>query len=429
MSRALRLTPPEQMIDAVVHVPGSKSVANRAIVCAMLARSPSTIEGVPDGDDTSALLEVLRSADGAADLNGASLVVNPVELARIPSHIDARLAGTTSRFLTAVGSLCPHTVVIDGGEPLRRRPMGPLHHALRELGASPVHLGRVDHLPVQVGGATLAGGRVVMRGDTSSQFISALMLIGPCLPGGLTIEFDGPLVSRPYVEMTARVMMAFGADVDMHDTWVTIDAGGYQGVSYRVEPDFSSAAFPIASVLLRGGRVRCVDLASATLQGDAQILAIAEQMGAQVAVDGDDILVSSDGTLRPRPITVDMANCSDLVPVVALACAVADGRSLINGVGFIRHKESNRLNDLAEELRKVGASVEVSDDGLVIDGRNALVPARIDPRHDHRLAMSLSLSALSSGEVVISDPDVVSKSWPTFFKDMEPIVGAAVTAN
>ena len=414
------------MLNASVVVPGSKSVANRAVICALLAEGESLISGLPDGDDTQVLLAVAEEMGRLFRVGDTTMAVRGSREVRLPGIIDARLAGTSSRFLTAVAALGDTTCIIDGGKPLRTRPMSDLHEALHFLGADISPLGEIGHLPVSVSRGSVTGGVVNIRGDVSSQFISALMLIGPMLPQGLRIEIQGDLVSRSYVEMTARVMQSFGASVVLSNSSIVIDSSGYTSCSYVVEPDFSSAAFPLLAVVLREGSVTIPNLALSELQGDAEVLDILREMGVKVSTINSDVVVSRDPQSELQPIDRDMSNCSDLVPAVAVACLGISGRSRIRGVGFIRHKESDRLGDLANELKKAGARIEVLDDGLVIHGGPDCQGAMFETHHDHRLAMALSLLALVSDDVAIEDPFVVSKSWPNFFSDMDGILGPAI---
>lgn len=409
-------------VDASVEVPGSKSLANRALVCALLADGQSTLTGLPDGDDVAVMLAALRSVDRIAGI-GTDFVVTggsghgPL----LPASVDCGLAGTTSRFLTAVASVNTSPVRLDGGGPLRGRPMGELHEALGVLGAR-VETAHPGHLPVTVSPGTMRGGRVRVRGDASSQFISALMLIAPVLPEGLVIELVGALVSRPYVEMTAAVMMTFGADVRIEGTEIVVAPRPYLPTKYRVEPDFSSAAFPLVGAMIAGGRVRIPGLALARLQGDARILALLRDMGAVVGVDGDDVVTVTEGAASITPVDVDMADCSDLVPAVAVALGLGAGSSRIRGIGFIRAKESNRIDDLAGELARAGYEVRSEADGLVLGGAARPRSSRFKTHEDHRLAMALSLVSLAGVDVSLDDGSVVGKSWPSFFMDMSGIL-------
>ncbi|MGA1361605.1 MAG: 3-phosphoshikimate 1-carboxyvinyltransferase [Ilumatobacteraceae bacterium] len=415
-------------IDAVVPVPGSKSVANRALVCAALAGGgESRVTNVPGGDDCAAMMDALRTA-GCLTVDGAvrgGVFPGPATL------FDAGLAGTTSRFLMAASSLSPSGVVIDGDDPLRRRPMADLADALRRLGATVEHTVSPGHLPLRVqGGPHVRGGHVGVRGDVSSQFISALMLVAPRLADGLVIAVDGTLVSRPYVEMTASVMRAFGADATVAADEVRVPPGGYAPTDYEVEPDFSSAAFPLMALAFTEGRVTVKGLRRARLQGDSFVLEVARSMGLRVSDNGDDVVVERAAASRLAPVDVDLRDASDLVPAVAVACAAIDGTSTIRGVGFIRNKESDRIGDLVSCLRGIGAVAHETDDGLTIEGGRALeCRSAVPTHHDHRLAMAFSLPAAGGISIIIEDPSVVTKSWPGYFADMVGVLGPASTAN
>ena len=418
---------PRGALNATVRVPGSKSVANRALICALLAEGESRISGLPDGDDTSVIIEVLDQLHRFR-IDGDTAVVAGSRTVKLPGIIDAQLAGTSSRFLTAVAALGEGTCIVDGGEPLRGRPMADLHEALVSLGAELIPLGELGHLPVSVSAGSMMGGHVDIRGDVSSQFISALMLIAPMLDDGLVVNISGELVSRSYVEMTAAVMQAFGAQVVVNDSTIAISPGGYIPCEYVVEPDFSSAAFPLCALAMREGSVCIPQLALAGMQGDGEILNILTSMGCAIRQDGSDVVVSRTSTVL-RGIEIDMADCSDLVPAVAVAMLFASTPSRITGVGFIRRKESDRLGDLAQELRKVGAIIEVEDDGLFIQPLQGVVESELATYHDHRLAMAFSLLALSIDGVALQDSEVVTKSWPSYFSDMAPILGASTAQH
>ena len=418
---------PKGALNATVRVPGSKSVANRALICALLAEGQSRISGLPDGDDTTVIIEVLEQLK-RFQREGDSVVITGSREVKLPGIIDAQLAGTSSRFLTAVAALGEGTCIVDGGEPLRGRPMADLHEALASLGAELMPLGKLGHLPVSVSAGSIAGGPIDIRGDVSSQFISALMLIGPMLDDGLIININGDLVSRSYVEMTAAVMNAFGARADINESTIAVSPGGYVACEYVVEPDFSSAAFPLCALALREGSVRIPRLGLASMQGDSEILKILVSMGCSVAYDGSDVVVSR-GSQQLNGIDIDMADCSDLVPAVAVAMLFCSSPSRITGVGFIRRKESDRLGDLANELRKAGAVIEVEDDGLFIHPIQNTVVSELGTYHDHRLAMAFALLALAVDGVGVQYPEVVSKSWPTYFSDIAPILGASTAQH
>ena len=255
-------------VDADVHVPGSKSIANRALVCAALAEGTSELTNVPDGDDTVAMLGCLRELGLDAELSADRVSVTGVGTNWAPgAHtLHAGLAGTTSRFVTALAALADRPITVDGHPPLRRRPFGPLHEALSQLGVDVTAGEAFGNLPATLHGPPSTG-RATIRGDVSSQYVTALMLIGPYLPGGLRLELTTELVSRPYVELTAAVMSWFGSpDVEITSDLITVPAGRYRPADVMIEPDASSASYPLAIAAVAGGAVRIDGLGSAALQ-------------------------------------------------------------------------------------------------------------------------------------------------------------------
>jgi 3-phosphoshikimate 1-carboxyvinyltransferase len=413
-------------------VPGSKSIANRALVCAALADGRSIIEGLPPGDDTVALVECLGLLGIAVELTPEGAVVDGRGGTLLPGPLTlpARLAGTTSRFVTALAALGTGPYVVDGDPPLRTRPMGPLHDALVRLGASVRPLEAPGRLPVEIVGPA-TGGRVAVRGDISSQFVTALMLIGPCLRGGVRIDLASPLVSRPYVEMTGSVMAAFGGGtVCVTDDSIEVDEGRYIPTTFHVEPDATSAGYPLAVAALAGGAIAVYGLTRSSLQGDARFVDVLALMGCGVEWSGAGVTVSRDVARSLTGVDVDMADMSDLVPTLAVVAATATSPTRIRGVGFIRGKESDRLGDLAAELAKTGARVVVEEDGLLIDpAPSTLHGARLATHHDHRLAMAFGVLGTVVHGIEVEDPPVVSKSWPDFWQMLEHITGPPRTSG
>ena len=308
-------------VDASVSVPGSKSIANRALVCAALADETTTLRNVPDGDDTAAMLAALRRLGLDVTLHGDTVAVGPVGDHWPTVTLHAGLAGTTSRFLTSLAALGSVPVVVDGDPPLRSRPFGPLQEALGELGVTLTHHEVPGHLPVTVTGPP-SGRSVSIRGDVSSQFISALMMIGPRLSDGLEIRLTSTLVSRPYVELTAAVMRWFGVDrIEVGADLISVPAGSYRALDVAIEPDASSASYPLAVAALGAGKVHVPGLGLGSLQGDARFADLCGAMGAGVTRTTAGVTVEAAGTLRG--IDVDMADVSDLVPTVAVMAALA----------------------------------------------------------------------------------------------------------
>jgi 3-phosphoshikimate 1-carboxyvinyltransferase len=415
-------------VVADVAVPPSKSIVNRALVCAALAAGTSEITGVAPGDDTAAMIGGLQrlgcgigirleGGQQVADIAGTGGMLEPG-----PMRLDAGLAGTTSRFLTALCTLGTGEYTIDGAPPLRARPMGPLHDGLAALGATVRTAETEGHLPVTVAGPLRRADAVMMPGDVSSQYVTALMLIAPYIPGGLKLWLSSGLVSRPYLEITRSVMGAFGVgDVDIRDRHVTVGAGEYLATDYVVEPDASSASYPLAAAAMVGGAVSVRGLGATSVQGDARFVDLLAAMGCSVVAGASDTVVMRRRDTPLRGIDVDMSDISDLVPTLAVVATQAVTPTRISGVGFIRGKESDRLGDLAGELRKTGAVVTVEPDGLLVEPTDQLHGARLETHHDHRLAMAFGLLGLVVDGIEIVDPSVVSKSWPSYWDALAAI--------
>jgi 3-phosphoshikimate 1-carboxyvinyltransferase len=423
-----RVRPALGPVIAEVDVPPSKSIANRALVCAALADGESIIDGLAPGDDTAAMVECLERLGVRVDLEeqdrrqvarvvgtGGALLDGPVEL-------HTGLAGTTSRFITAVAALGRGPYHIDGDDPLRARPMGPLHDSLAAMGVDVDPEERWGHLPVTISGPATGADAIMMPGDVSSQYVTALMLIGPLLQGGIRLGLSTELVSRPYVELTRAVMAEFGAaEVEVAARHVFVGSGGYRPAELRVEADASSASYPLAAAAITGGAVKVRGLGATSAQGDARFVELVASMGCITNVGADGIVVMRRGDEPLRGIDVDMSDISDLVPTMAVLATQATSPTRITGIGFIRHTESDRLSDLAAELVKTGADVVVGDDGLVVRPTDEQHGAELDAHHDHRLAMAFGVLGLVVDGIEVRDPEVVTKSWPSFWDELAAI--------
>lgn len=410
-------------LDAVATVPGSKSIAHRALICAALARGDSTITGLPDGDDTQAMLQGLRILGATISLDGADAhFLGSIDLDRTDAiTVDANLAGTTARFLTAVGALRRGSITVTGNESLRSRPMKDLHLALEQLGAGVSWQSEKYCLPVTVQRGESCSHSVQVAADTSSQFVTSLMLIAPILLNGLTIELTGDIISLPYIAMSASVMKSFGANVRIADNRIiVIDGGGYVGCRFAVEPDASSASYPFAAAAVVGGRVRVDGMRSNMMQGDSRFIDVLRQMGCEISEDPAGITVGHDANEALQGIDIDMSEISDLVPTLAIVAMFAKTPTRIRNVGFIRNKESDRIGDLASEMRSLGAKVVEHEDGLEILPQ-ALHGGSCDTHHDHRIAMAFGIAGLKVPGVIIDQANVVSKSWPQFWEMLEAL--------
>ena len=400
----------------LVSVPGSKSIANRALICAALARSESVISNCAPGDDTEAMIDALQILGVGIERNADKVRVSGT-LNLEATHelqLNAKLAGTTSRFLTALCSLRAGTTTIDGDATLRMRPMLDLHNALGDLGARVSPVNNDGYLPVRVCRGDQWQAKVAVSATMSSQFTSGLMMIAPRLPSGLEIVLSQEVVSRGYIEMTVGVMRAFGVNTDFSGNQIWVSPGEYQGTNFTVEPDASSASYPLGAVAIGGGSVTIEGLSRNSLQGDVEFVDLLARMGCDVSESHEGLKLSRQKERPLRGIEVDMSQISDCVPTLAVVAMFAETPTQISGVGFIRTKESDRIGDLIGELRKLGANISETHDGMVI-APASLHGASLETHHDHRLAMAFALIQREVDGVVINNPEVVSKSWPNYF--------------
>ncbi len=339
---------------------------------------------------------------------------------RAPSYaLDTRASGTTARFLTAAVTLADAAVVVDGSAQLRRRPFGDLVDGLGALGGRVEELGEPGALPLRVHPGRLRGGSAVIEAGTSSQFVSALAMIGPFANRDLELSFAGGiLTSRPYVETTVEVMEAFGAQADLGPTSLRVEAtGGYRARRFLIEADASAAVYPLVGAAITGGKVLVRGVRQQSTQADLAVVEVLARMGCSVRWDEDGVSLEAPAG-RLTGIDVDMNQMPDAAVAVAVAAAFADGPTRITNVGNLRVKESDRLAAVENELRKLGAGVETGEDWLRVHPA-PLRGAEIDTYEDHRIAMAFALAGLVVPGVVIKDPGCVVKTWPGFFEDLE----------
>ncbi len=425
MSDTFEVTPLLRPPDATISVPGSKSITNRALLAAALAVGESRLTDLLRADDTEAMIEAVRALGASVtfDDTGTDARVTGIggSERRGEVVIDARLSGTTSRFLLPTLAIGPGPTTLDGSAPLRARPMGDGIAAVRALGAEVAELGEPGRLPVVVRGGARHGSSVRVRGDVSSQFLSGLLLAGPCLPGGLRVGIEGSLVSRSYVLLTIGVMEAFGAEVveRVGDSY-EIAGDGYVGSELAIEPDASAASYFLAAAAITGGRVRIEGLGSGSAQGDVHFADALEAMGAEVTRERHAIEVRGTGVLRG--IDLDFGEISDTAQTIAAVAVFADAPTTIRGIGFIRAKETDRVRAVVTELRRCGIQAEEIDDGFVIHPGEPQ-PAVIETYDDHRMAMSFALLGLRAPGIEIADPGCVAKTFPNYFATLETLRG------
>lgn len=414
-------------LNGSIRPPGSKSITNRALICAALAEGESELTGALDSEDTQVMAAALNRLGIAVDRPTGSDVLRVSGCGgRIPAtsaELDLANSGTSIRFLTAVCCLGSGTFRLDGVPRMRERPIEDLLATLRQLGADArSELGN-GCPPVIVQARGLPGGTAEIAGTISSQFLSGVLMAAPLSREGVNLHVAGDLVSKPYVDMTIAVMRSFGVSVSCQDyRTFTIPAGGrYRAARYAVEPDASAAGYFFAAAAVTGGRVTVEGLSRRSLQGDVAFCDCLERMGCRVAF-GEDSITVQGGPLRG--IDVDMNAISDTAQTLAVTALFAEGPTTIRGIGHIRHKETDRIRALAVELRKLGADVEETEDGLVIRPRS-LRPAVIETYRDHRMAMSFAIAGLRLPGVVILDPGCTAKTYPRFFQDLERLLAAS----
>lgn len=428
MTNSITITPSSAPLQATVTPPGSKSITNRALVCAALARGTSELTGALVSDDTRVMIDSLNRLGIAVQESnqGTTLTVEgaggnvPAEAA----ELFIGNSGTTIRFLTALVSLGRGTYRLDGVPRMRERPIGDLVDALVQLGVDATCESPGGCPPVVVRGTGLPGGKATVRGNISSQYLSGLLMSMPAAAGAVEIVIDGQLVSQPYVKMTLEVMKAFGVSIHAAEDLGLFRAPGgtaYEARQYAIEPDASAASYFWAAAAIVGGSATVSGLSTSSLQGDVAVVDLLEQMGCKVDRQADSICVTGG---KLRGITADMNAVSDMVQTVAAVALFAEGPTEITGVAHNRHKETDRIGALATELRKLGANVEELEDGLRITPQQ-LRSAVIETYDDHRMAMSLALVGLRVPGVEILDPHCTAKTYPNFFQDLCRAAGTA----
>ena len=415
-------------LRATIKLPASKSISNRAILMTALARrngdwneAMRRLENLSDCDDTAVLLRALASLEGRG--------TRCEELV-----IDIGAAGTAMRFLTAFLAVSEGEFVLTGSERMKRRPIGPLVEALRHLGADIRYEGEEGFPPLRIVGQPLDGGQVEISGELSSQFVSALLMIAPTLRNGLEIRMMGDIVSRPYIDLTLWMMREFGADADWTsgDT-IRVKPSGYQQRSYRIENDWSAASYWYEMVALtddEDAEIRLFGLNDYSKQGDAAVRYIFSMLGVKTEFDSrseecgvrSEVVLRKSNRVAPR-FDYDFTNSPDLVQTVVCTCAAKGIPFHFRGLKSLKIKETNRLEALVSELKKVGIAIRLENDSeLVWDGKR-IEPTfdPIDTYDDHRMALSFAPLALKFPSISIKNPLVVTKSYPTFWQDLQKI--------
>lgn len=398
----LTIFPPESMIEANVSLPASKSVAARALIMNALTPGAPDIINLPDCDDTAAIIAALSSP------SSRTVNVGP--------------AGTAMRFLSSYYALKPGAdIIIDGSERMRERPMAPLIEALRNLGADIESTDRDGHAPLHICGRQIDGGEVTLNPGISSQFISSLIMVAPAMSRGLKIILDGPVVSRPYINLTISMMQERGIDCYVNGDEVVVNPGSYRPVTTTIEGDWSAASFWYEIAAVSAGTVTLANLIPGSAQPDHRAASLFAMLGVETSAGEDggvDLMPSPE--LLPR-LCIDFSDSPDLAQPVAVTAAMLGVPFRFTGLETLRDKECDRVSAIAEELLKTGTPLESPATGVLEwDGTRLpidTIPA-FEAHGDHRMAMSLAPVSIFIPGITIDGAETVSKSYPRFWDDL-----------
>ena len=419
--RTLELKPARHA-RGVVRLPGSKSISNRVLLLAALAAGETTLHGLLDADDTKVMLDALAKLGVKSDARSVSGVGAAFPVKRAELFLGN--AGTAYRPLTAALAFCGGEYRLSGVPRMHERPIGDLVDALRRAGAHMDYLGKEGFPPLAIHkGNVRVPQPLLIRGDTSSQFLSALLMALPIVGGG-TVVVDGDLISRPYVDITVKLMGRFGIDVGrMEWRGYRVAAGPYCSPgAIHVEGDASSASYFLAAGAIAGGPVRVEGVGRDSIQGDVRFVEVLDAVGAKVAMGESWIEASSPGG-KLKSFDLDLNHIPDAAMTAALLALFADGPCRIRNIGSWRVKETDRIAAMAQELRKLGAGVHEGVDSLgIVPPEKVNSGAAIDTYDDHRMAMCFSLASLAGVAVTINDPDCVAKTFPEYFTAFAAIV-------
>ncbi len=404
-----RLKAPERL-NQTIQLPASKSISNRALIIYALSGGRNLPENLSDCDDTEVIIEALRY---------------------MPDEINIKAAGTAMRFMTAYLSVMRGTHIITGTDRMKHRPIAILVDALRRLGANIEYVGEEGYPPLKITGKKLAGGFLEIPGNVSSQYISALLMIGPMLKEGLTLQLTGEIISRPYIDLTLWMMGEFGAEAEWSsaDT-ITVDHKPYKGRDYYIESDWSGASYWYEMVALsndRNAEVRLTGLMDGSMQGDSTSRYIFSLLGVKTIFETQTKGVPQMVTLKKngRGVTkleYDFVNAPDLAQTFVVTCAALDIPFHFKGLATLKIKETDRIEALKREMAKLGYVIhDANDSELYWDGERCepQLELGIDTYEDHRMALAFAPFAMKQEGLIINNPQVVTKSYPKFWKDLK----------
>ena len=405
-----------------VILPGSKSITNRAIIIAALAKGKSLLKGALDSIDTKMMLQAWKNLGIQMEHTKQGIQIKGsggvLKLINKPLYVEN--AGTVSRFMTAALNLGTGRYTLLGNQRMSKRPIKDLLDALRQIGCDILDIEGTGCFPLEIEAKGIQGGHVEIQGEKSSQYISAIMLSAPYAIKDTYIHIKGKLVSKTYVNMTMQMMESFGVNLFWDDErCIKIPSGQcYQSREYNIEGDASSASYFFGLAAITKGKIKIQGIARDSIQGDIGLVTILEKMGCSVEEQDSDLVIQGR---KLKGITVDMNTMSDVAPTLAVVAMFAEGTTKIKNVWNMRIKECDRISALNREMTKLGAKVIEKQEGLEILGQQNYSGASLDTYDDHRMAMSLSLAGILIPNIFINDPNCVRKTFPNYFEMFEKI--------
>ena len=407
---------PVQNLQATITVPGSKSYTNRALLIAGLTDGECRLEKPLVSDDTKYMIRALKAFGISVQEEKEAFIVSGRggKLSTPEEDIFIGNAGTTMRFLTTFSALVPGKTRLDGDERMRQRPLADLLHCLTQMGVKAVSANGNGCPPIDIAGGEVPGGEVQLAGDKSSQYLTSILLSAPYFKNDTCIHIQGDLTSKSYADITLDIMKTFGVSVinESYQRFKVKAGDRYNAQTYQVESDWSSASYFLAAAAVTGGEVTLTDINPHSVQGDAQFTSVLEKMGCRVEKKSNTLQIKGNPL---KGITINMNNMPDAVQTLAVTALFAEGETVIQGIGNLRIKETDRILALTNELTRLGAEVETGEDYLVIrpgDYRGA----EIETYDDHRMAMSFAVAGLKIPGIRIKNPTCVEKSFPDFFQ-------------
>ena len=410
---------PRDQLAGIISSPSSKAQTHRALFAGLLTNGTTTVRNPLASDDTEATTRAIVAAGAKVVKDSDTWIITSIGRPIAPEDvIDCGESGVTMRFTIPILSLTGSRATLRGRESLLRRPIEPLSKAMRQLGIE-LTIGR-DYVTIE--GETPKGGTIRIQGDVSSQFISGLLFAGPLMEKGMKLIITSKLESQSYVSLTIRTMREHGVEVTPNKDMTQFDITPgqvYLPAEHRISGDYSSAAFFLIAAAITNSRLLVHNLQPNSLEPDSELIKFMNRMGTRTIFQNDGLQVER-GTLQG--VDLDISDCPDLGPIVAVLACFAQGQTRITGAARLRYKESDRLAAISSELSTLGADIKETQDGLLLKGPSSLRGGTVQSHGDHRIAMALGVAALrANGKVTIEQAESVSKSYPRFFDDLRSL--------